>query len=99
MRTCENCSIRKQYAKCFDVHFDWRDCPYACEYAKEQVKEETEPIKHGKWISVPNKKDRICSVCEGDEPYKFADENVNIFAYCPYCGTKMDEDSQKMHSR
>lgn len=40
MRTCENCSIRKQYAKCFDVHFDWRDCPYACEYAKEQVKEE-----------------------------------------------------------
>ena len=40
MRTCENCEIRKQYAKCFDSHFDWRDCPYACEYAKERVKEE-----------------------------------------------------------
>ena len=22
MRTCENCEIRKQYAKYFDVHFD-----------------------------------------------------------------------------
>ena len=49
-----------------------------------------DPVKHGKWISVPNKKNRICSICEGDEPYKFADENVNVFAYCPYCGTRMD---------
>lgn len=50
-----------------------------------------EPVKHGRWISVPNKKDRICSKCEGDEPYKFADENVNVFDYCPHCGAKMDE--------
>ena len=49
-----------------------------------------DPVKHGKWISVPNKKNRICSICEGDEPYKFSDENVNVFAYCPYCGTRMD---------
>lgn len=51
MRMCENCSIRKQYAKCFDSHFDWRDCPYACEYAKERVKEQPEIIrcKECKW--------------------------------------------------
>lgn len=57
----------------------------------EQMSPAPDPVKHGKWISVPHKKDRICSVCEGDEPYKFADENVNIFDYCPHCGAKMDE--------
>lgn len=49
-----------------------------------------DPVKHGKWISVPFKKNRICSICEGDEPYKFADENADVFGYCPYCGAKMD---------
>ena len=38
MITCESCLIRKQYAKCFDVHFDWRDCLYACNYASEMAK-------------------------------------------------------------
>lgn len=47
MITCENCLIRKQYAKYFDAHFDWRDCPYTCEYANEQVKEEMERSKNG----------------------------------------------------
>lgn len=42
MRTCENCKARKAYAKVFDAHFDWRDCPYECEYAKEREKEEAE---------------------------------------------------------
>lgn len=50
-----------------------------------------DPIKYGRWISVPHKRDRICSICNGNEPYKFADENVNIFDYCPHCGAKMDE--------
>ncbi len=49
-----------------------------------------DPVRHGKWISVPHKKTRICSVCECDEPYKFADEDANVFDYCPHCGTKMD---------
>lgn len=49
-----------------------------------------DPVRHGKWISVPHKKARICSVCECDEPYKFADEDANVFDYCPHCGTKMD---------
>ena len=40
MRTCENCKVRKTYAKYFDAHFDWRDCPYECEYANEREKEE-----------------------------------------------------------
>ncbi len=49
-----------------------------------------DPVRHGKWISVPHKKARICSVCECDEPYKFADENADVFDYCPRCGAKMD---------
>ena len=45
--------------------------------------------KKGKWINVPHKKARICSICEHDEPYKFADDDVNVFAYCPNCGADM----------
>lgn len=44
-RTCENCNVRKMYAKLFDAHFDWRDCPYECEYAKEREKEEAERME------------------------------------------------------
>lgn len=47
-------------------------------------------VRHGRWISVPHKRDRICSICDCDEPYKFADENANVFDYCPHCGAKMD---------
>ena len=50
-----------------------------------------DPVRHGKWISVPHKRARICSRCERDEPYKFADEDANIFDYCPHCGAKMNE--------
>ena len=28
---CRECDMRKTYAKMFDVHFDWRDCPYDCQ--------------------------------------------------------------------
>ena len=48
-------------------------------------------VKHGRWISVPHKQDRICSICEGDEPYKFVYQDVSVFDYCPHCGAKMDE--------
>lgn len=48
------------------------------------------PVEHGKWISVPSKRARICSVCGCDEPYKFADKDANVFNYCPHCGAKMD---------
>ena len=37
-RFCGNCHLRKSYAKLFDAHFDWRDCPYECEYADEMEK-------------------------------------------------------------
>lgn len=49
-----------------------------------------DPVRHGNWISVPHKRDRICSICDGDEPYKFADEDAHVFDYCPHCGAKMD---------
>lgn len=49
-----------------------------------------DPVRHGKWISVPHKKARICSECYSDEPYKFADEDADVFDYCPHCGIKMD---------
>ena len=47
--------------------------------------------KRGRWMSLPHKRARICSWCEHDEPYKFADDDAPIFNYGPYCGAKMDE--------
>ena len=48
------------------------------------------PVRHGRWVSVPHKLARVCSVCNRDEPYKFADIDTNVYDYCPNCGAKMD---------
>lgn len=48
------------------------------------------PVRHGRWISVPHKLARVCSVCNRDEPYKFADIDADVYDYCPSCGAKMD---------
>lgn len=37
---CQNCGYRKSYAKAFDVHFDWIDCPYDCEHDYEHLEKE-----------------------------------------------------------
>ena len=48
------------------------------------------PVRHGRWVSVPHKLSRVCSVCNRDEPYKFADIDADVYNYCPNCGAKMD---------
>ena len=48
------------------------------------------PVVHGRWISAPHKLARVCSVCNRDEPYKFADIDADVYDYCPSCGAKMD---------
>ena len=48
------------------------------------------PVRHGRWVSVPHKLARVCSVCNRDEPYKFADIDADVYDYCPNCGAKMD---------
>lgn len=44
----------------------------------------------GRWKTIPHKKARVCSVCEKDEPYKFADDDADVYDYCPHCGAKME---------
>ena len=48
------------------------------------------PVVHGRWVSVAGKRDRICSRCLHDEPYKNADDDAEVFGFCPHCGAKMD---------
>ena len=48
------------------------------------------PVRHGRWVSVPHKLARVCSVCNRDEPYKFADTDADVYDYCPHCGAKLD---------
>lgn len=48
------------------------------------------PVVHGRWVSVAGKRDRICSRCLRNEPYKNADDAAEVFEFCPHCGAKMD---------
>lgn len=48
------------------------------------------PVVHGRWVSVAGKRDRICSRCLSNEPYKNADDDAEVFEFCPHCGAKMD---------
>ena len=47
------------------------------------------PVVHGQWVSVANKRDRICSRCLHNEPYKNADDDAEVFEFCPHCGAMM----------
>lgn len=35
---CRKCQIRKDFARAFDAHFDWIDCPYDCPNDYEHYK-------------------------------------------------------------
>ena len=48
------------------------------------------PVVYGRWVSVAGKRDRICSRCLHNEPYKNADDDAEVFEFCPHCGVKMD---------
>lgn len=63
---------------------------YATLILREAPTIDIAPVRHGRWVSVPHKLARICSVCNRDEPYKFANINADVYDYCPNCGAKMD---------
>ena len=63
---------------------------YATLILREAPTIDVTPVRHGKWVSVPHKLARVCSVCNRDEPYKFADIDADVYDYCPNCGAKMD---------
>ena len=63
---------------------------YATLILREAPTIDVAPVKHGQWVSVPHKLARVCSVCNRDEPYKFADIDADVYDYCPNCGAKMD---------
>lgn len=48
------------------------------------------PVVHARWVSVAGKRDRICSRCLHNEPYKNADDDAEVFEFCSHCGAKMD---------
>ena len=55
-----------------------------------QTAADVAPVVHGRWVSVAGKRDRICSRCLHNEPYKNADDDAEVFEFCPHCGAKMD---------
>lgn len=73
---------------------------YCLEYVFKWLSEEFEiedvpaadvaPVVHARWVSVAGKRDRICSRCLHNEPYKNADDDAEVFEFCPHCGAKMD---------
>ena len=68
-------------------------CGNVCRRAIERIlAADVAPVRHGRWVSVQHKLARVCSVCNRDEPYKFADIDADVYDYCPYCGAMMDLD-------
>lgn len=63
---------------------------YATLILREAPTIDVAPVRHGRWVSVPHKLARVCSVCNRDEPYKFADIDADVYDYCPSCGARMD---------
>ena len=63
---------------------------YATLILREAPTIDVAPVRHGRWVSIPHKLARVCSVCNRDEPYKFADIDADVYDYCPSCGAKMD---------
>ena len=63
---------------------------YATLILREAPTIDVTPVRHGRWVSIPHKLARVCSVCNRDEPYKFADIDADVYDYCPNCGAKMD---------
>lgn len=63
---------------------------YATLILREAPTIDVAPVRHGRWVSVPQKLARVCSVCNRDEPYKFADIDADVYDYCPNCGARMD---------
>ena len=39
VKSCLVCPIRKYYAKVYDMHFDYKDCPARCPYDPIEKKE------------------------------------------------------------
>lgn len=59
-------------------------------YVKRQPAADVAPVVHARWVSVAGKRDRICSRCLHNEPYKNADDDAEVFEFCSHCGAKMD---------
>ena len=55
-----------------------------------QTAADVAPVVHGRWVSVAGKRDRICSRCLRNEPYKNAADDAEVFEFCPHCGAKMN---------
>lgn len=57
----------------------------------ETVIKRLQPVtpRRGYWKQMAHKRARICSCCGHDEPYKFADDDADIYNFCPHCGADM----------
>lgn len=70
------------------------------EYLYELPTADVAPVVHARWVSVAGKRDRICSRCLHNEPYKNADDDAEVFEFCSHCGAKMDGgDSDAVNQR
>lgn len=79
--TNPDCKNGNEYEAAMDIAIMVEEAPVA----------DVAEVVHAHWESISHKSARICSRCWHDEPYKFADEDAEIFNYCPCCGAKMDE--------
>jgi hypothetical protein len=75
----------------YEAHHYAGECIRDCKEAIDSIPAaDVAPVMHGRWVSVAGKRDRICSRCLHNEPYKNAADDAEVFEFCPHCGAKMD---------
>lgn len=83
------CIEREEYCekhcRCSNEYCDKESCPIWKAPAADVA-----PVVHARWVSVAGKRDRICSRCLHNEPYKNSDDDTEVFEFCSHCGAKMD---------
>lgn len=65
------------------------------EYALDELwkSKEGQPVKRGKWLHFKDDSIKFCSECK-HEAYWDTDYGQQLFDYCPYCGARMDGDTE-----
>lgn len=84
------CRVPDACRDCSHYQDDQLDCMEKLLADALSLLKEQNTRRCGKWKTIPHKKARVCSVCEKDEPYKFADDDADVYEYCPHCGAKME---------
>lgn len=60
-----------------------------------QIVEDVQEVKHGKWEYDSGDVGYTSYLCSECKNFLTFYEDIDLYPYCPYCGTKMDKECEK----